>query len=249
MRASRPGCIVAGITMGDDAGRKHVLVVDDEEFVRLLVAEILERNGYRVEMASDGTTALTLMQARRPDLVILDLMMPGLTGWAVLERMRRAGDMPPVVILTAHGSYEAFTRVVREGVAGYISKPFSLEELLVTCARALSSARVVQPERRQDARRTLVVRVRILSPDAASLAMGELVNLSLLGGQVELAVPLPNGEKVRLTFDVPGGGTPLALDAVVEWQEPAEGRYRHGLAFAALDESTRKELQELLAPV
>jgi CheY-like chemotaxis protein len=235
--------------MGDDLGRRHVLVVDDEEFVRLLVAEILERNGYQVDMARDGATALAFMETRRPDLVILDLMMPGLTGWAVLERMRRAGNMPPVVILTAHGSYEAFTRVVREGVAGYISKPFALEELLVTCARALASGDAVEPERRRDPRRTLVVRVRILSPDAASLAMGELVNLSLLGGQVELAVPLPGGEKVRLTFDVPGGGTPLALDAVVEWQEPVEGRYRHGLAFPALDAATRKELQELLAPV
>src|SRR5262249_54262658 len=132
-------------------------------------------------------------------------------------------------ILTAHGSYEAFTRVVKEGVAGYISKPFALDELLVTCARALASAPLFEPERRQDARRALVVRVRILSPDAASLAMGELWNLSLTGGQVELAVALPAGEKVRLTFDVPGGGTPLALDAAVEWQEPAEGRYRHGL--------------------
>lgn len=234
--------------MGDAAGRKHVLVVDDEEFVRLLVAEILERNGYRVEMAPDGASALALMEARRPDLVLLDLMMPGLTGWAVLERMRRAGGMPPVVILTAHGSYEAFTRVVKEGVAGYISKPFALDELLVTCARALASAPLYEPDRRQDARRALVVRVRILSPDAASLAMGELVNLSLTGGQVELAVALPAGEKVRLTFDVPGGGTPLGLDAVVEWQEPAEGRYRHGLVFTALDAETRRELQELLSP-
>jgi DNA-binding response OmpR family regulator len=234
--------------MRDASGRKHVLIVDDEEFVRLLVAEILERNGYRVEMAADGAAALTLMEVRRPDLVLLDLMMPGLTGWAVLERMRQAGGMPPVVILTAHGSYEAFTRVVKEGVAGYISKPFALDELLVTCARALASAPLYEPDRRQDARRALVVRVRILSPDAASLAMGELVNLSLTGGQVELAVPLPAGEKVRLTVDVPGGGTPLALDAVVEWREPAEGRYRHGLVFTALDSATQRELQELLSP-
>jgi len=231
-----------------DADGKHVLVVDDEEFVRLLVAEILGRNGYEVEMAADGETALRRLEARRPDLVVLDLSMPGLTGWAVLERMRQKGGMPPVVILTAHGSYEAFTRVVREGVAGYISKPFSLDELLLTCARAVASGGPVEQERRQDARRTLVVRVRILSPDAASLAMGELVNLSLQGGQVELAVPLPGGERVRLTFDVPGGGTPLSLEAVVEWQEPAEGRYRHGLVFSPMDEHVRRELQDLLAP-
>lgn len=232
--------------MSDDGGGKRVLVVDDEEFVRLLVAEILDRSGYVVDAAADGETALARLDAQRPDLVVLDLMMPGLNGFTVLEQMRQRPDMPPVVILTAHGSYEAFTRVVREGVAGYISKPFSLDELLLTCARALDSGAPVDRDRRKDARRSLVVRVRILSPEAASLAMGELVNLSVQGGQVELAVPLPNGEKVRLTFDVPGGGTPLALDATVEWQRPVEGRYRHGLVFSALDAAARRDLEVLL---
>lgn len=228
---------------------KRVLVVDDEEFVRLLVAQILGRAGYELDFAADGEAALARVEARRPDLVILDLMMPGMNGWTVLERMRRKPDMPPVVMLTAHGSYDAFTRGVREGVVGYISKPFSLDELLLTCSRALAGEEVdPSQDRRGDARRPLMVRVRILGPDATSLAAGELVNLSALGGQVDLAVPLAKGQHVRLTFDVPGGGTPLVLDAAVEWQRPGDGRYLHGLVFRDLQGDAAKELSELLRP-
>ena len=234
--------------MPDPAQGKRVLVVDDEEFVRLLVGQILGRSGYQVDFAPDGEAALARLEAQRPDLVILDLMMPGLNGWAVLERMRLKRDVPPVVVLTAHGSYEAFTRVVREGVAGYISKPFSLDELLLTCAKALSSGMGPAHDRRHDARRPLVVRVRIMGPDSTSLAVGELVNLSPQGGQVDLAVPLAQGERVRLTFDIPGGGTPMVLDATVEWQQAGEGRYLHGLVFRDLDPAVERELKELLEP-
>ncbi len=232
-----------------DAGEgKRILVVDDEEFVRLLVGQILGRSGYQVDFAADGDAALARLSAQRPDLVILDLMMPGMNGWAVLEHMRTRRDMPPVVVLTAHGSYDAFTRVVREGVAGYISKPFSLAELLLTCAKALASRKASGSERRSDLRRPLLVRVRILGPDAASLAVGELVNLSLQGGQVELAVPLEKDERVRLTFDVPGGGTPMVLEATVGWSQAGEGRYLHGLIFRDLDAVAETELRELLEP-
>jgi DNA-binding response OmpR family regulator len=222
--------------------------VDDEEFVRLLVAQILGRAGYELDFAADGDAALARLDARRPDLVILDLMMPGMNGWSVLERMRKRRDAPPVIMLTAHGSYDAFTRGVREGVVGYISKPFSLEELLVACSRALTGEPEREEDRREGARRPLMVRVRILGPDASSLAAGELVNLSAQGGQVDLAVSLAKGQNVRLTFDVPGGGTPLVLDAAVEWQRPGEGRYLHGLVFRNLTREAESELAELLRP-
>jgi CheY-like chemotaxis protein len=235
--------------LGASGAGKRVLVVDDEEFVRLLVAQILGRAGYELDFAADGDGALARLDARRPDLVILDLMMPGMNGWTVLERMRKRPDAPPVIMLTAHGSYDAFTRGVREGVVGYISKPFSLEELLVACSRALAGEPERGDDRRDGARRPLMVRVRILGPDASSLAAGELVNLSAQGGQVDLAVSLAKGQNVRLTFDVPGGGTPLVLDASVEWQRPGEGRYLHGLVFRNLTSEAARELTELLRPV
>ena len=230
------------------ADRKRVLVVDDEEFVRLLVGQILDRRGYEVDLAADGAAALARIDARRPDLVVLDLMMPGMDGWTLLEHMRGRTGMPPVVVLTGHGSYEAFTRLVRSGVSGYVSKPFSLDELLRTVSRALATGAPPAHDRRQDPRRPLVVRVRVMGPDAAAaLAVGELINLTRHGGQVDLAVALPRGERVRLTFDIPGGGTPMMLDAVVEWERTLEGRYLNGLVFRDLTPQAERELGELLA--
>jgi CheY-like chemotaxis protein len=226
--------------------RKRILVADDEEFVRRLVGQVLDRGGYDVDFAADGDAALARMEARRPDLVILDLMMPGRDGWAVLEQMRRQPDMPPVIVLTGHGSYDTFTRAVRAGVSGYLSKPFSLDGLLATVARALATGRSPAHDRRGEARRPLVVRVRVTGPDPAAAAAGELVNLSSHGGQVELAVPLMPGERVRLTFDIHGAGTPVILDGVVEWQQVTEGRYLHGLAFPELTPESRRELEHLL---
>jgi hypothetical protein len=65
---------------------------------------------------------------------------------------------------------------------------------------------------------------------------------------VDLAVPLEHGERVRLTFDIPGGGTPMVLDATVEWQQGGEGRYLHGLVFRDLTPEAERELMELLRP-
>lgn len=226
--------------------RKRILVADDEEFVRRLVGQVLDRGGYDVDFAVDGEGALARMQAARPDLVVLDLMMPGKDGWAVLEQMRRQPDMPPVIVLTGHGSYEAFIRAVRAGASGYLSKPFSLDGLLATVARSLATGRSPAHDRRGEPRRSLVVRVRVTGPGPAAAAAGELVNLSSHGGQVELAVPLNPGERVRLTFDIHGGGTPVVLDALVEWQQVTEGRYLHGLAFPDLPAESRRELEHLL---
>lgn len=234
--------------MGDRPAGKRILIVDDEEFVRRLVAQVLTRAGYKVDFAAGGEAALAGLAARRPDLVILDLMMPGMNGWTVLERMRAEGDTTPVIVLTAHGSHEGFTRAVRAGAAGYISKPFSLEELLLACARALASGAAPGRDRRQEARRTLLVRVRVTSPDAAPLAVGQLVNIGLRGGQVDVGVPLATGQRVRLMFEVLGGGRPMPLDAQVEWQQPAAGRYLHGLVFRDLPPETEEALGELLHP-
>jgi CheY-like chemotaxis protein len=228
------------------ADRKRILVVDDEEFVRRLVGQILDRGGYDVDFAVDGDGALAQMELRRPDLVILDLMMPGKDGWAVLEHMRRRPDMPPVILLTGHGSYEAFTRAVRAGVSGYLSKPFSLDGLLLTVSRALATGRSPAHDRRGEPRRPLVVRVRVTGPDSAALAVGELVNVNAQGGQVDLAVPLTAGARVRLTFDIHGVGTPMVLDASVEWQQAIEGRYLHGLVFRDLSPDSRRALEHLL---
>jgi len=124
--------------------RGDVLVVDDEPTIAEVVSRYLERAGYRTRRAGDGLEALRLVGERRPDLVVLDLMLPGLDGLEVLSRLREAsGPQSAVILLTAKG--EPTDRVVglRRGADDYLAKPFSPAELV---ARVDAVLRRTQPE-------------------------------------------------------------------------------------------------------
>lgn len=120
--------------------RRRILVVDDDDDVLVLVGVILGDAGYEVGFAQTGRQAIEQIHDERPDLVILDLMMPDLDGVNVIKQLGSEKDPPPVVVLTAHGDYEGFTQKVRDSVAGYMSKPFSFPELVATCGRLVSAA-------------------------------------------------------------------------------------------------------------
>jgi len=120
---------------------KKVLVVDDEAAVRYLLSHVLSHAGYLVEVATDGEAALDRIQASRPDLVVLDLMMPGLDGWGVLERLKASPFPPPVLVVSAHGDSETPGRAAQAGAAGYMTKPFALKQLVQTCGRLVERSR------------------------------------------------------------------------------------------------------------
>jgi two-component system response regulator MprA len=119
----------------DDAGR--ILVVDDDELVRILACTVLEHAGYVVDSASDGAEALEKIDAMRPDLVLLDLMMPRVDGWSVLQALERRPARPRVLILSAHDDRGG---TLDGEVIPVIRKPFRYDELLNACARALMPA-------------------------------------------------------------------------------------------------------------
>jgi DNA-binding response OmpR family regulator len=106
-----------------------VLVVDDEADIRNLVRELLERAGHDVVEAGDGNEGLRAFFSSRPDLVVLDVSLPGLDGWGTLERIRELSDVP-VVMLTAQAQELAKVRGLRGGADDYITKPFGRQELL-----------------------------------------------------------------------------------------------------------------------
>lgn len=106
-----------------------VLVVDDDLDVRTLVKELLVRAGYRVAEAPDGRAALRLLYDERPDLVVLDVSMPELDGWATLARIRELSDVP-VLMLSALGAELEKVRALRGGADDYVTKPFGRQELL-----------------------------------------------------------------------------------------------------------------------
>jgi DNA-binding response OmpR family regulator len=119
-----------------------ILIADDDADVRRLIAGLLERAGHRVVEASDGREALRLLFARRPGLVVLDVTMPGLDGWQVLERIREVSDVP-VLMLTALGEELDRVRGLRAGADDYVAKPFGRQELLARVEALLRRARTV----------------------------------------------------------------------------------------------------------
>jgi two-component system OmpR family response regulator len=109
---------------------QHVLVVDDEPAITELLSTTLDLAGYRVSTVADGQSALTKVQHDRPDLVILDVMLPDMDGFTVCRRMAERGHPPPVLFLTARGSIEDTVTGLRIGGDDYVTKPFHVLELL-----------------------------------------------------------------------------------------------------------------------
>jgi DNA-binding response OmpR family regulator len=107
----------------------RILVVDDDEDIRGLLLTLLERAGHEVYAASDGREGLRELYAGSPDLVILDVAMPGLDGWATLERIREVSDVP-VLMLTARDAELERVRGLRGGADDYVVKPFGRQELV-----------------------------------------------------------------------------------------------------------------------
>ena len=108
----------------------RVLIVEDNSDLAFGLRNNLEIEGYGVDVAADGVEGLALARARRPDLVVLDLMLPGLDGYRVLKQMRDEGLIMPVLILTARGEEADKVRGFRLGADDYVTKPFGVLELL-----------------------------------------------------------------------------------------------------------------------
>jgi DNA-binding response OmpR family regulator len=228
---------------------RRILVADDEEDVRVLVSRILADIGYSVDVAEEGGEAIEKLDAVRPDLVVLDLMMPGIDGWGVLRHLKAQPDPPPVVVLTARGDYESFARGIREGASAYVFKPFRFHELIATCQNVLLARErrkeVVVRERRRDPRRVIMAEVRVLSREKTPIALGEIVDLSTGGAQIHLGVRLDPGSEVRLAVHVPSGPG-LTVEGTIQWCEPAGRTFAHGLSFGELSEESHRQLQQLL---
>lgn len=117
---------------------KHILIVDDDIHIGNLLQEALEAEGYRASRAYSGTEAVLALDRGRPDLILLDLMLPGLSGEEVLPRL--AGV--PVIVVSAKADIDSKTALLLGGAADYVTKPFVLRELLARVAVRLREAPV-----------------------------------------------------------------------------------------------------------
>ncbi len=117
-----------------------VLIVDDNPDILLLLETNLRRTGFGIVKASDGEMALRAIDEERPDVVLLDLMMPVLDGWGVMERLAGHPSSPPVIVISAATSQSNVDRAYAMGAVGYITKPFSLTELVDKLHEVLAAA-------------------------------------------------------------------------------------------------------------
>lgn len=123
-----------------------IMVVDDDANIRAVLKYRFEKENYVVQVATNGLDALAQVGARRPDLVILDLMMPGMDGVEFLTHLRENPQTQgiPVIVLTALEYAPQYTRVRELGTAGLIVKPFSPRDLVVEVRQALDTSREVR---------------------------------------------------------------------------------------------------------
>ena len=153
----------------------RVLVVDDEPAVRESIGRGLRFEGYQVELASDGHAALDAVLSRRPDVVVLDVMMPGLDGLETCRRLRITGDRVPVLMLTARRNVGDRVAGLDAGADDYLVKPFALEELL---ARVRALLRRVDPADPADRDALTFADLRLDPANRAVTRNGRMVDLT-----------------------------------------------------------------------
>jgi len=119
-----------------------ILVVDDEPSNRKILEQELKHNGYAVEVAKDGSEALKKVESSPPDLVILDYMMPSLSGLDVLKELRKREDDIPVVMITAYGTVDRAVEAMKEGAYDFITRPFEPDHIALVVKKALERQRL-----------------------------------------------------------------------------------------------------------
>jgi two-component system OmpR family response regulator len=173
--------------------KRRVLVVDDEDNVTHLVSSALRFDGFETITADNGTSALVAVAENDPDLIVLDVMMPGLDGLGVLHNLRSAGSQVPVIFLTARDAATDRIGGLRAGADDYVVKPFSIEELL---ARVHAVLRRSAPDEAREG----VLRVADLELDENSHeVMRAGVDVHLTATEFELLRYLMRNERVVLS--------------------------------------------------
>jgi DNA-binding NtrC family response regulator len=119
-----------------------VLVVDDEEPLRRLLKNELSRKGYAVEVAADGNAAQLQLAEAAFDVVLLDVVMPGMDGLSLMKKLKEDGAAPPIIVLTGKATVETAVEAMKNGAYDYLTKPYKIEELVIVIDRACAFGRL-----------------------------------------------------------------------------------------------------------
>jgi len=134
--------------------KPHILIVDDEQKIANMVYDYLDAVGFSVETAADGKSALLQIAAREPDLVLLDIMMPGLDGLDVVRKVRSESNIP-VILLTARAEEQDKLIGLELGADDYITKPFSMKELAARIRTVLRRTRALRSAPVEDSQKVI----------------------------------------------------------------------------------------------
>jgi CheY-like chemotaxis protein len=212
----------------------RVLVIEDDADLRTLMWRIFADAGHEVAMAADGAEAIEKVHSLRPELVVVDLVLPGLDGWAVIRSLQKLPVPPAVVLLSPHSHAEMHARAAEAGVSAYVEKPFSVVDLLATCERAVREEGVrrhAPRDRRGAPRRIVRVPVQILDRERGWWTFGELVDLGSGGARLTMPFPLPGERTIRVAFAVPGEIGRVDVRGTLQWRAPAARGFAYGMEF------------------
>lgn len=161
-----------------------ILVADDDPQIREVLSTKLERSGYRVEMAENGEEVLSRIAERQPDLLILDIKMPGIDGYQVCQRLREtpATQALPILILTAYGGIEHVIKGLNAGADDYVTKPFHVEEVNV---RVRSLLRMKQIEKELRDKEAHLVRIETVGQLLVTMAHYINNSLAIVSGRAQ----------------------------------------------------------------
>jgi two-component system, NtrC family, response regulator HydG len=209
----------------------QVLVVDDKELMRDSVAETLKRAGFEVQTADGAESALGLIARRRPDVVISDLKMPGMTGIELVTRVKAIDDELPVIIMTAFATVETAVQAIKQGAFHYVTKPFEGDELVIAVKRAISHQKTMKENG------LLRVAQTASGPVEQSAGIARLIGESPAMRRVrEQVLAMAESQGTVLVYGESGSGKEVVAKAVHE-QSPRSGKPFLAVNCAALSES------------
>lgn len=118
---------------------KKILIVDDQYGIRVLLDEVFQKEGYQTFQAANGKQALTIAKKEQPDLVILDMKIPGMDGLEILKRLKALNQSIQVIMITAYGELDLIQEAMRLGALTHLTKPFDIDDLRKMVGNYLAS--------------------------------------------------------------------------------------------------------------
>lgn len=215
----------------------RVLVIDDEERIRNACQLVLEESGYQVSLASDGALGLEQLKRKHHDIVLLDLMMPSISGFDVLAEVKSSYPDTVVIVITGYATLEHSVEAIKKGAFDFIPKPFSPEHLRIIVAKALTHIQALNDIAETRSRlRAMVNRLSdgvMCTNRENRIVLGNPAFLQMLGRPVELVAGLQMDEVVNIDElrSMIGAAMDTASDTIIEQSKE----------FIFTDEDTEKE--------